>query len=150
MPGAFDHDLDDELHTFSARDKVDLSSPVYISSWRGWFNALGLMVLLAAIVVLFAGYPIIQYYNDTHARFGGRTSGYNLGGINSTGQFPIRNAVTSLIDPDTPADAMTHKADNGETWDLVFSDEFNEDGRTFWDGDDPFFQAVDLHYWGTK
>ena len=32
---------------------------------------------------------------------------------------------------------------------LVFSDEFNVDGRTFYPGDDPFWEAVDLHYWGT-
>lgn len=27
-----------------------------------------------------------------------------------------------------------------------FSDEFNKPGRTFYDDDDPFFQAVDLWY----
>lgn len=27
-----------------------------------------------------------------------------------------------------------------------FSDEFNTPGRTFYDEDDPFFQAVDLWY----
>jgi hypothetical protein len=32
-------------------------------------------------------------------------------------------------------------------WDLVFSDEFNTDGRTFYPGDDPYWEAVDLHYW---
>lgn len=32
---------------------------------------------------------------------------------------------------------------------LVFSDEFNQDGRTFYPGDDPYWEAVDLHYWGT-
>lgn len=31
-----------------------------------------------------------------------------------------------------------------------FSDEFNSDGRTFYDGDDPFFQAVDLWYGVTQ
>lgn len=30
---------------------------------------------------------------------------------------------------------------------LVFSDEFNVDGRTFYPGDDPYWEAVDLHYW---
>jgi hypothetical protein len=29
---------------------------------------------------------------------------------------------------------------------VQFSDEFNEDGRTFYDGDDPYWQAVDLWY----
>jgi hypothetical protein len=31
-----------------------------------------------------------------------------------------------------------------------FSDEFNIDGRTFYDGDDPFFQAVDIWYGVTQ
>lgn len=30
---------------------------------------------------------------------------------------------------------------------LVFSDEFNTDGRTFYPGDDPYWEAEDLHYW---
>ena len=30
---------------------------------------------------------------------------------------------------------------------LVFSDEFNEDGRSFYPGDDPYWEAEDLHYW---
>lgn len=33
---------------------------------------------------------------------------------------------------------------------LVFSDEFNDDGRTFYDGDDAYFQAVDLWYGVTE
>lgn len=33
---------------------------------------------------------------------------------------------------------------------MVFSDEFNVDGRTFWPGDDPWWEAVDLWYWGTR
>ena len=50
-----------------------------------------------------------------------------------------------LIDLDTPQDAYT-RTDfiSGQSWDLVFSDEFNTDGRTFWPGDDPYWEAVDL------
>jgi hypothetical protein len=44
----------------------------------------------------------------------------------------------------------TRTGHDGNTWNLIFSDEFNKDGRTFHDGDDPFFQAVDIHYWPTK
>ena len=57
----------------------------------------------------------------------------------------------ALIDPDTPADAQTHKStEDGTDWQLVFSDEFNTEGRTFYPGDDPFWEAADLHYWGTN
>lgn len=59
-----------------------------------------------------------------------------------------------LIDPATPEDAYTRvglsKANKGVTYDLVFSDEFEVDGRSFYDGDDPYWTAVDLHYWATN
>jgi beta-glucanase (GH16 family) len=44
---------------------------------------------------------------------------------------------------------MTRTSYNGEKQVLVFSDEFNTPGRTFYDGDDPFFQAVDIWYGAT-
>lgn len=54
----------------------------------------------------------------------------------------------SLIDPDTPRSAYTKKSlEDGTEMELVFSDEFNTDGRTFWPGDDPFWEAADIHYW---
>jgi hypothetical protein len=37
----------------------------------------------------------------------------------------------------------------GPDLELVFSDEFNTPGRTFWPGDDPYWEAVNLHYWVT-
>ena len=39
---------------------------------------------------------------------------------------------------------------SGKNWQLIFSDEFNMDGRTFYPGDDPYWEAVDLHYWQTN
>jgi hypothetical protein len=53
-----------------------------------------------------------------------------------------------LIDLDTPKDAFVRKSfRDGEDWILVFSDEFNTDGRSFYPGDDPYWEAADLHYW---
>jgi len=76
--------------------------------------------------------------------------GFNLGGINATGQLPEFATNHGLIDKDTPQSAYTKKSYlNDEEMVLVFSDEFNQDGRTFFPGDDPFWEAVDLHYWGT-
>ena len=54
----------------------------------------------------------------------------------------------SLIDKDTPQEVHTKTSPHdGRQLQLVFSDEFNVDGRTFWPGDDPFWEAVDLWYW---
>lgn len=54
-----------------------------------------------------------------------------------------------LIDKDTPTSAYTKSSFEvpGEEMQLVFSDEFNVDGRSFYPGDDPFWEAEDLHYW---
>jgi len=54
-----------------------------------------------------------------------------------------------LIDPDTPQSAYTKKsyADSTTELQLIFSDEFNVDGRSFYPGDDPYWEAIDLHYW---
>ena len=38
----------------------------------------------------------------------------------------------------------------GQEMQLVFSDEFNVEGRTFYPGDDPYWEAVDLHYWAVS
>lgn len=91
------------------------------------------------MLTLFAGYPIISHYTNNRLTTNGA---YNLGGINSTGQIPLIANFPSLIDTDTPDDAMTRTGFDGNQWDLVFSDEFNKDGRTFFDGDDPFWTAV--------
>ena len=53
-----------------------------------------------------------------------------------------------LIDLDTPKDAyMKPSQKDGSPMLLVFSDEFNTPGRTFYPGDDPYWEAADLHYW---
>lgn len=57
----------------------------------------------------------------------------------------------AIIDPETPQDALTYPSfnDGGQEYELVFSDEFNIEGRSFYPGDDPYWQAEDLHYWQT-
>ena len=56
---------------------------------------------------------------------------------------------SGLIDPDTPKAAYTKTSHDGSKLNLVFSDEFQTAGRTFYDGDDPFFQAMDMWYGST-
>jgi beta-glucanase (GH16 family) len=54
-----------------------------------------------------------------------------------------------LIDVETPQNAYTKPSwmSGGPEMQLVFSDEFNVPGRSFYPGDDPYWEAVDLHYW---
>lgn len=62
----------------------------------------------------------------------------------------LRNIRAGTIDPHTPQSAYTKKSAKGKTLNLVFSDEFEEDGRTFYPGDDPFWTAVNIWYGVTQ
>ncbi|EGO27663.1 glycoside hydrolase family 16 protein [Serpula lacrymans var. lacrymans S7.9] len=77
--------------------------------------------------------------------------GFNVGGINASGQIPVLSGNWGLIDSETPKEAHTKPSWNGGSdMELVFSDEFNTPGRTFYPGDDPYWEAVNLHYWQTN
>jgi hypothetical protein len=129
-----DDDMDDHLHTFTAAEKKDLSSPFDITSFRGWANAITLLVLLGAVIGIFALYPLISFYYTDGSASGRNTPGYNLGGVNGTGQFPVIPGLPQLVDPDTPPDVYTKTGFDGEEWTLVFSDEFEVEGRSFYPG----------------
>jgi beta-glucanase (GH16 family) len=67
-------------------------------------------------------------------------------------KVPSISGNWGLIDSDTPLNLHTKPSyhDPSQTLQLVFSDEFNTDGRTFYPGDDPYWEAADLHYWQVR
>jgi hypothetical protein len=71
--------------------------------------------------------------------------------VNDRNYSLLTNVRSDLIDPDTPKSAMTRKStfDDADLK-LVFSDEFNENNRTFYPGDDPFWTAPDIWYGVTQ
>ncbi|KAJ7600970.1 glycoside hydrolase family 16 protein [Mycena floridula] len=140
-----DPDLDDALHNPDpVRDaRMDRSCDIF--SGRGWVNAGALSIVVLALITLFLGYPIILEFAHPQAT----VNGFNLGGINGSGQIPDLPGLSRIIDKDTPQSAYGRTGADGKKYNLVFSDEFNTDGRTFYPGDDPFFESVDLHYWPT-
>jgi len=140
-----DPDLDDPLHNPDPVRDAALDKSFTFFSARGWMNASAFILLVAGLLTLFAGYPIIIYAREPK-KVG---PGFNLGGTNGTGQVPNLPNMPKLIDDDTPSDAMSRVGTDGKTYNLVFSDEFEQAGRTFWPGDDPFWEAVNLHYWPT-
>ncbi|KAF8200296.1 beta-glucan synthesis-associated protein KRE6 [Pholiota molesta] len=103
---------------------------------------------LGCLFLLVAGYPILSHFLEKNKQT--NQGGFNLGGVNASGQIP-QFSNFGLIDPATPQSVYTIQSYVDSTQDmvLVFSDEFETDGRTFYPGDDPFWEAVDLHYWGT-
>ncbi|KAJ3771688.1 beta-glucan synthesis-associated protein [Lentinula raphanica] len=111
------------------------------------FNTRGIANLGLCLLGLFIGYPVTQYYTSPHQTAAGNLG---LGGINSSGQVPQIAGNWGLIDLETPHDALSFPSYmDGSDWQLVFSDEFNTDGRTFYPGDDPYWEAVNLQYWET-
>lgn len=139
---------DDDLHNpDSARDRQSDRGGVFTS--RGLANLGCLFILGAGILMLFAGFPILTHFLEKTQTTQG---GFNLGGINGTGQIADIPGNWGLIDRDTPKEAYTKSSylNKNDKWVLVFSDEFNQDGRSFYPGDDPYWEAVDLHYWGTN
>lgn len=136
-----DPELDDFMHN---PDPKGDKAPFTLFSGRGWANVGFLVVLLVGIIMLFAGYPIIA---ATTGSSSGNLGASNIGGTNSTGQVASFTGMPSLIDADTDASVYTRTGSDGKEYNLVFSDEFNSDGRTFWPGDDPYWEAVNLNYW---
>ena len=134
---------DDALHAPDAYDRKGISNqPFVCCSARGLMNVGALGLLLIALLGLFLGYPVVLTITDK----ADRTPGFNLGGINGSGQIPDL-PMKRLIDSDTPEDALSRIGTDGKTYNLVFSDEFETDGRTFYPGDDPYWEGQDFHYW---
>ncbi|THV03459.1 beta-glucan synthesis-associated [Dendrothele bispora CBS 962.96] len=130
---------DDDLHSVDPKRDRKNDRGAFFSA-RGVANIGCLVILVIGLLVLLVGYPVASFARNKVNRFNAQkppvTSFMNLG----------------LIDPDTPPDALTiTSVTDGKTkMKLVFSDEFNVDGRSFYPGDDPYWEAVDLHYWGTN
>lgn len=133
---------DDWLH----KPDKNVNRTGHIFTGRGC-TTIGFMLLLAlGLVGLFLGFPVTSAILRKALSNNG---GYNLGGINATGQ--VMEGIFSLIDKDTPQSVYSKTSPvDGKTMQLVFSDEFETEGRSFYPGDDPFWEAADLYYWGTR
>ncbi|KAG6837721.1 hypothetical protein H0H93_003523 [Arthromyces matolae] len=141
---------DDELHNPTRGfNSTSIERGGSIFSARGLANFGCLFILGVGLLTLFAGYPIISHFTKTQLTTQG---GFNLGGINATGQIPSLPGNWGLIDQETPqwAYKMPAWTSGMPDMELIFSDEFETDGRTFYPGDDPYWEAVDLHYWQTN
>ncbi|KAG5715405.1 hypothetical protein E4T56_gene9421, partial [Termitomyces sp. T112] len=138
-------DLDDE-DTLDEKLTYDSESSM---SLRGLINIASLILLLSALLCLFVMYPIYRHFTDNgrNELIVGNTR------INSTGQatfveFDPRSQMpipplSVVIDPATPQEALTRSSKDGVSYRLIFSDEFNTDGRSFYGDDDLFWEAVD-------
>ncbi|KAF2089939.1 glycoside hydrolase family 16 protein [Saccharata proteae CBS 121410] len=142
-----DVEKDDWLHNPDPNEKEKRDCDIF--SKRGMMNVGGLALLTLGLLMLFIGYPILTFVEKL-TNPGGNSCSDDPNCID-VHQDLFKNLRTGLVDPDTPDSVKTRKTSyTGKSQTLVFSDEFNTDGRTFYDGDDPFFQAVDLWYGVTQ
>ncbi|KAJ7254664.1 beta-glucan synthesis-associated [Mycena haematopus] len=136
---------DDALHNPEMKGGKFVDHSTFSISSRAIYNVGCLVVLCLAILALFVGYPILTFVKGTFL-----STAVTRVNVNATGQVPSIGNF-GLIDLETPTDAYTITSlHSGQEMKLVFSDEFNTDGRTFYPGDDPYWEAVDLHYWATN
>ncbi|KAH8919265.1 glycoside hydrolase family 16 protein [Atractiella rhizophila] len=120
-----------------------------VFSSRGFLNTAALLILVAGLLALFVAWPIIDFYHN-HNLLNNAGGFFGPGGTNASGQVGEVAGWNGLVEKYTkdPAKKWTSPV-QGDTLNIVFSDEFNVDDRTFYPGDDPFWEAVDLHYWAT-
>ncbi|KAJ3923358.1 beta-glucan synthesis-associated [Lentinula edodes] len=141
-------EADDELH---APDKKTREIEHDGNAWskRGVLNLGFLLFLCSGIMALFIGYPVAHSLLSPSLSTQGA---FNIGGLNASGQVPTMPGNWGLIDLETPQEVQTLPSwkDPSKTMQLVFSDEFNTPGRSFYPGDDPYWEAADLHYWETN
>ncbi|MCJ1267455.1 hypothetical protein MMC22_007340 [Lobaria immixta] len=141
-----DVEKDDYLHNPDANEKETRECDIFTK--RGIVNVGGLGLIVVGIIVLFIVYPILTFVQKyTEPPDPCKT---DPDCINGGHQPLLKNIRTGLIDPDTPKSALTKKGADGSTLKLVFSDEFNTPGRTFYPDDDPYWTAVDLWYGVTQ
>ncbi|KAH8832785.1 beta-glucan synthesis-associated protein [Flagelloscypha sp. PMI_526] len=141
-------EADDFLHNPDPRRDKRIDHGGTFLTGRGFQN-LGCLLLLALVILgLFVGYPVTSWVLTPEFNSFGA---FNIGGLNASGQVPSMAGNWALIDNDTPKKAYKKKGyyQKDKTYQLVFSDEFNVDGRSFYPGDDPYWEATDLHYWAT-
>lgn len=76
----FGDDKDDALHAPDPKGAEHGSWRLW--TMRGWANAAALLLIVAALLGVFAIYPLVSFY----VRAAKKESGWGLGGINGTGQ----------------------------------------------------------------
>ncbi|KAI0311695.1 glycoside hydrolase family 16 protein [Amylostereum chailletii] len=143
---------DDALHDPGRVRRQGGSANVF--TLRGLGNLGCLAFIVVAILALFAGYPVISHFTRKHKIVAAPALPANT--VNTTWPKPLENVpnligYNGLIDVETPQDVYTRPSYNDptKTLQLVWSDEFNVEGRSFYPGDDPFWEALDFHYWQT-
>lgn len=142
-----DKEEDDYLHNPDPEEEARLDRRRFADDFKhmdkkSLGGLFGIVTIFLAGIVIFVVLPALTYTGVTD--YGPKSEVIS---ILSYYSYPQLSAIrTSLVDPDTPSSALSRVAKDGSYWGLVFSDEFNAEGRVFYDGQDQFWTAPDIHY----
>ena len=155
-------EADDDMHTPYADDDVVLKPKLRDYLRRSQLCSLiGLILMILGLITLFIILPVISY-TGTRIMFYPHVAPepknpiytpidkHSWAYVNDVKYPLLQNIRQGLIDPSTPKSAMIRKSVDGDDLELVFSDEFNAQNRTFYPGDDPYWYAPDFWYGATQ
>ena len=132
---------DDQLHDPALSGPHVHVSPLH--NKRGIVNCIGMVMIVVGMAMILIGLPAISRVKEVdHIR-----TLCDEDPMCIRSDLPLlKNARHGPIDPDTPSSVMTRIDTYGHLQNLVFSDEFQKEGRSFYDGDDPYFSGVNIWY----
>ena len=151
---------DDEMHMPQWDDDIRLKPKFRDHFTReSIVSTCGLMVMLVGLLCIFVVLPVITYTGTSLLDYYYETPLDQMPGhgpppwthVNDRIYPLLQHIRRGLIDKDTPEEAKTRISGvTGETLVLVFSDEFNRENRTFYQGDDPFWFGFEGWYGATQ
>ncbi|KAI1007188.1 Beta-glucan synthesis-associated protein [Podosphaera aphanis] len=146
-------EADDKFHT--PLDDDDITFKPKLSEYfdrQSLVSIVGGVFLILGLLCVFIVFPVLSFATDAFLPSKNQETRDPRWLFVNDRDYPLlENVRTGLIDPDTPLNAKTRtSAIDGSSLNLVFSDEFNEDNRTFYHGDDPFWTAADIWYGATQ
>ncbi|KAJ6256978.1 hypothetical protein Dda_7861 [Drechslerella dactyloides] len=153
-------EADDYMHNPGSSDEEKRSNHSLKGvGWRGILSFFSFWLFVAGLICLFIVLPVLTFTGYVNTA-GGSSSDDGSGSeiqiepwefVETKYSFGILRGIrTNMVDPTTPESAKTRTSTDGKKLKLVFSDEFNTDGRTFYEGDDQFWTSPDLHYAATS
>ncbi|RLN71052.1 hypothetical protein BBJ28_00006948 [Nothophytophthora sp. Chile5] len=64
-------------------------------------------------------------------------------GVQASTTYSTKSGILPWVDPSTPSSRQTYTTSRGATWDLVMSDEFTTEGRSFEAGEDHLWTSLE-------
>ncbi|TAQ91052.1 hypothetical protein B7494_g586 [Chlorociboria aeruginascens] len=149
-------EADDKFHMPADDDDKTLKPKLsdYFDK-RQVVSTIGGISLVLGLLCVFILLPVLTFSTNLTVLSGSKGATTDNDGpawahVNNNTYPLLKHTRRGLIDPDTPTSAKTRQSTfDGSTLNLVFSDEFNQDNRTFYAGDDPFWTAPNIWYGAT-